>query len=308
MKNKVELIDIPVPSIYVDDTNPELLRALNAYDAANWDLAKEQLEPIARAGNRLALFKYANTLDNLGDELAAEHFWRLAVEGGDIKAGINLANLYKDRGQNHDEILRLYTKAIDAGNVDAIRNLALHIEDDDPQGAEDLYLKAVDAGDAKSCANLALKHFTDGNTSEALKYVELGYQRGSVYAVTLLALQHVNREEWEPALVEARRALTLATPENVKDQEHPYKLIVFALIQLSRLDEAEQAIQDCNDHGVSGTDELMDLLEMVRGEQHGDALIHASNNPKFCTSCGTQVLSGNLFCTNCGTKLNEFSH
>jgi tetratricopeptide (TPR) repeat protein len=303
MTSTVELLDIPVTSIFIDDSAPDLLIALEGYDAENWDLAKRQLEPIARAGNRLALFKYANTLDSLGDEVAAEHYWRLAVAGGDIKAGINLANLFKDRGQNHDEIIRLYNLAIDAGNVDAIRNLALYIEDDDPNGAEALYLRAVEAGDAKSCANLALQHFTEGNVEEALKFAELGFQRGSMYSVTLIALQHSKREEWDLALAEAKRALTLSTPENFDDQQHPYKLIALALIQLLRFDEAERAIQDCYDHGIPETDSLKETLNMARGNQHEVAPVQAELTPKFCTDCGTRAQAGNLFCTNCGNKL-----
>lgn len=303
MTSEVELIEIPVSSIYVDDTNPELLLALKAYDAANWKLAKEQLEPIARAGNRLALFKYANTLDDLGDIVAAEHFWRLAAAGGDVKAGINLANLFKDQSRNHDEIIELYTAAIDAGNVDAIRNLALYIEDNDPKGAEALYLKAVEAGDAKSCANLALIYFTKGKDAEALKYSELGFQRGSIYSVTILALQHINREEWEPALLEARRALTLSTPQNTADQEHPLKLIVFALIQLFRFDEAEKAIEDCQARGITETAELTDLLDLVRDSQREVAQEPIDSRPKFCAECGTKTQIDNLFCMNCGNKL-----
>jgi tetratricopeptide (TPR) repeat protein len=303
MKSTVELLDIPLSSIFVDDSAPDLLIALEGYDAQNWDLAKIQLEPIARSGNRLALFKFANTLDNLGDIVAAEHFWRLAVAAGDIKAGINLANLYKERRQNHDEIIRLYTQAIDAGNVDAIRNLALYIEDDDPEGAETLYLQAVEVGDAKSCANLALKHFTEGSIPEALRYAELGFQRGNMYSVTLIALQHIKREEWDLALTEARRALTLSTPENLDDQQHPYKLVVFSLIQLFRFDEAEKAIEDCHNHGISETAELEDLLNLVRGTTPEAAPSQVNLKPKFCTACGTKVQVESIFCGNCGSKL-----
>lgn len=302
MSSKIELFDIPISSIFVNDSDPDLLLALEPYDAQLWDRAKCLLEPLALAGNRLALFKYANTLDNLGHIDAAEQYWKLAKAAGDIKAGINLANLFKDQGRNHDQIIQLYRQAIEGGNVDAIRNLALYIEDDEPEEAEALYLQAVEAGDAKSCANLALQYFNEGNDAEALKYAELGFQRGNIHSVTLLAMQHVNREEWEPALEQARRALTLASPENAPYQAQPYKFIVLSLIHLLRFDEADQAIQDCRDHGITDLDELEDLLEMYRQYRQEVVPDEADFSPKFCTNCGTKAQAGNLFCSNCGSR------
>jgi tetratricopeptide (TPR) repeat protein len=299
----VELFNVPVSLIHENDDEPDLLIALQGYDKQNWDLAKIQLEPIARTGNRLALFKFANTLDNLGDLEAAEHFWRIAVAGGDTNAGINLANLYKDQGRNHDEIIQLYMQGINAGNVDAIRNLALYVEDDDPEWAEGLYLRAVEEGDAKSCANLALNRFSEDNVEEALRFAELGYQRGNMYSVTVIALHHMHREEWELAIAESRRALTLSTDKNVADQKHPYKLIALGLIQLFRFDEAQKAIQDCYDQNVPETDELSDFLDMMRDSQEENTWTQTGHRPNFCTSCGNKVQADNLFCSSCGNKL-----
>jgi tetratricopeptide (TPR) repeat protein len=299
----VDLIDIPVSLIHEEDDLPELVSALIAYDAHNWELAKTQLAPIARTGNRLALFKFANTLDNLGDLVAAEHYWRLAVAGGDTNAGINLANLLKDEGRNHEEVIALYQAGIDAGNVDALRNLGVYIEDDDPEGAAALYMRAVDAGDAKSCANLALKYFTEDDFEKAMRFAELGFSRGSMYSFTAVALYHMRREEWELTLAAARRALTLSSPENLADQTHPYNMVAIALINLLRFDEGEKAIQDCVDHGISDTTEMLNWLALMREAYPGESAAQPSSGPNFCTNCGTKVQQGNLFCSNCGSKL-----
>lgn len=299
----VDLIDIPVSLIHEEDDLPELVAALVEYDAHNWELAKAQLEPIARTGNRLALFKFANTLDNLGDLVAAEHYWRIAVAGGDTNAGINLANLLKDEGRNHEEVIALYQVGIDAGNVDALRNLGVYIEDDDPEGAAALYLRAVEAGDGKSCANLALKYFTEGDADRAMEFAELGIERGNMYSATSIALYHMRREEWELTLAAARRALTLSTAENVADQVHPLNMTAMSLIYLLRFDEAETAIQDLVDYGVADTSEVVNFLGLMREAYPNLAVAQPSGGPNFCTSCGTKVLQGNLFCSNCGSKL-----
>ena len=296
------MFNVPVSLIHEQDELPELVSALIAYDAQNWELAKAQLEPIARTGNRLALFKFANTLDNLGDTAAAEHYWRIAVAGGDTNAGINLANLLRDEGRNHEEVVALYQAGIDAGNVDAIRNLGVYIEDDDPDGAETLYLRAVEAGDAKSCANLALKYFTEGDVDKAMKFAELGIERGNMYSATSIALYHMRREEWELTLSAARRALTLSTSDNLADQVHPLNMIAMSLIYLLRFDEAEIAIQDLSDHGVADTSEVVNFLSLMREAYPEEPESQPSSGPNFCTSCGTKVQSGSLFCTNCGIK------
>jgi tetratricopeptide (TPR) repeat protein len=297
------LFDIPVHIIHADDEHADLLVALEQYDHRNWGAAKLLLEPIARTGNRLALFKYANTLDNLGDTVSAEHFWRLAVAGGDTNAGINLANLLKDEGRNHDEIIALYETAIDAGNIEAIRNLGVYIEDEEPAGAEALYRRAVDAGDGKSCANLALKYFTEGDAAQANEFAELGIERGNMYSATAIALYHMRREEWELTLAAARRALTLSTPDNGEDQKHPYNMIAISLINLLRFDEGEKAIQDCIDHGIADTEEMVNWLALMREAypQNGQTDLAAKSN--FCTNCGTKAQPSHVFCSNCGSKL-----
>ena len=298
-----EFFTIPISLIHEDDDLPELASALVAYDAHNWELAKAQLEPIARTGNRLALFKFANTVDNLGDTVAAEHYWRLAVAGGDTNAGINLANLLKDEGRNHGEVVVLYQAGIDAGNVDAIRNLGVYIEDDDPAGAEALYLRAVEAGDGKSCANLALKYFTEGDADKAMEFAELGIERGNMYSATSIALFHMRREEWELTLSAVRRALTLSTSENAADQVHPYNMIAMSLIYLLRFDEAEKAIKDLTDHGGADTSEVVNFLGLMREACPDGSSAQPSGGPNFCTNCGTKVQPGNRFCSNCGSKL-----
>jgi tetratricopeptide (TPR) repeat protein len=294
--------EIAPESVYEDDDEPALVAALVSYDAHDWETAKVSLEPIAIAGNRLAIFKYANTLGNLGETEASEHFWRIAVAAGDTNAANNLANLLKNQGR-HDEVLPLYLESAEGGSFDAMQNIGIYIQDEDPAGAEEWFLKSVAAGGVKACANLSLMYFNQGRLEEAFKYVELGIERGSIYAGTSAAMYYMNNEDWDSTLVAARRALTLANEENTEGQAHPYKMIVVALINLLRFEEAEKAIADCVSQGIDGTEEMVDWLKLMREANPEVEQQSSTQKVNFCTNCGTKAQSGSLFCTNCGTKL-----
>jgi tetratricopeptide (TPR) repeat protein len=294
----VELFDIPVSLLHRDDQDPELLKALIPYDQYNWAASLEPLEVVARTGNVLALFKYANTLGHLGEDEAAEHFWRIAISAGHTDSCNNLANLLKDQGRM-DEVRPLYEIAAAAGAPDAIFNIGLLLQDENPEEAETWFLKAVDAGHGKACANLALKYFEEDRTEEAFRMAELGISRGDFYSATAIAVYHQRRSEWEEVIAASRRALTLADHTNIAYQGNAWDFIALGFIMLSRFEEAEKAIQDCRDHKTPQVAKLEDLIETARSE----AAAEQKRSPKFCPNCGAPVGEGNAFCTGCGKQL-----
>lgn len=294
-----ELFDIPTSLLHRDDQDPELLSALIPYDEYNWAVALEPLEKVARTGNVLALFKYANTLEHLGEDEAAEHFWRMAIAAGHTDSCNNLANLLKNQGRM-DEVRPLYEIAAAAGAPDALFNIGLLIQDENPEEAERWFLKAVEAGHGKACANLALKYFEEERTEEGFEMAELGISRGDFYSASAIAVYHQRRSEWEEVIAASRRALTLADHTNIEYQGHAWDFIALGFIMLSRFEEAQKAIQDCRDHKTPQAAKLEDLIETARSAAAAEQEAAA---PKFCPNCGTPVGEGNAFCTGCGKQI-----
>lgn len=199
-----------------------------------------------------------------------------------------------------DEVRPLYEIAAAAGAPDALFNIGLLIQEENPEEAESWFLKAVAAGHAKACANLALKYFEEDRIEEAFEIAELGISRGDFYSASAIAVYHQRRSEWEDVIVAARRALTLADHTNINYQGHAWDFIALGLIMLHRFEEAEKAIQDCKDHNTPQADALARLIETARQEQ---AANQAATSPKFCPNCGASVGEGNTFCTSCGKQL-----
>jgi uncharacterized protein len=88
------------------------------------------------------------------DEAEAVRLYRRAAEGGDADAMANLALMYEDgRGvANEVEAVRLYRLAADAGSTDAMVNLDSMYEEGlgvepDPAEARKWYGKAAELGD-----------------------------------------------------------------------------------------------------------------------------------------------------------------
>jgi hypothetical protein len=304
---RASLQSVDPAKVHENDHLPELLAALEIYDAGKWEEAEIALEPIAIAGNRLAIFKYANTLDNLGKLVAAEHYWRIAVSAGDTNAANNLANLLQDQGRE-DEVLPLYLASAEAGSIDAMVNLGIYIEDADPDGAEKWFLKAVEAGSDKACANLALKYFAEGLNEEGIRYAELGISRGSIYSASALVMYHYNRKEIEETIATARRVLPVWGDDKFDDPAHPFKMLVISLMQLMRFDEAEEALNGCIAAGVPDTKDLENWLVLAKAEQAenddlGMDVPSVDTGPRYCTECGSARVQGAAFCGTCGTRL-----
>lgn len=254
------LPSIPPENVYENDVEPGLSEAIVLYDEERWSETAIMLEPIANGGNLLAIFKYANTLEKLGDPTAAEHYWRAAVGAGDANSANNLANLMKRQGRI-EEVTSLYELAIKLGCADAIRNLGIWIQDEQPEQAEKLFREAIELQVAGACANLGKLLLDQGRESEAMQHLELGVSRGEFYSAGLLAVHFFLRDEYESVITIIQENDSIWESHSFFDANHPYKLLVLSLFFLGRSDEASKALEKCQRAGVPDLDELYELIQ-----------------------------------------------
>jgi TPR repeat protein len=289
---------IPASEVFENDGDPKLIQALVPYDLQDWDSAAILLEPIARSGNRLAIFKYANTLDKLGESESSEHFWRIAVAAGDANAANNLALFLTSQGRQ-GEVMDLYLTAAEGGSHEAMRNIGLLLVEQEPAEAEDWFIKSVAAGGKKACGNLAFKYFQEERLIEALEIAQLGILRGCMYSAGALAIHHRDLGEWEETLSAARDAVRLSVAYDKSEQLYPLELVALALIKLGRIEEAEEAIHICEDRHVENAEQLAEMLEIMKDDLEMSAVVR----DQACTKCGESTEPAMVFCRACGSKL-----
>ncbi len=278
--------------VHSDDENPALIEALKPYDAGDYQTAIVLLEPLVRAGNLLAIFKYANSLDWLDQPEDAVHFWRIAVSAGHMPSRNNLANNLKSKGRT-EEAHELYLAAAEAGESDAMFNLGLLLEKTDWPTALMWFKRAVAAGHAKVCANLAAQFFADQDVETAMFYADLGMQRQDGYSALTVALHHWKHDRLEKVLEFTDLALTFNDPLRKNWLENALSLRALALVGLDRLEEGWIAYQACIDAGVDA--ETLSNLSSVLLSKQSLPEVDAS-----CSNCGFVPLAAAKFCTNCG--------
>jgi len=144
-------------------------RAMNAYDAGDYDAALQQLLPLAQGGDVLALYNIGMTYEEgFGDHAEAAKWYRLAAKQGDAAAQTNLGHMY-DTGhgvsQDDAEAVRWYLKAAEQGNVTAQFNLGVMYRNGEgvPQ-----------------------------DFTQALKWYRLAAAQGDVYAQSTLGVMYRN--------------------------------------------------------------------------------------------------------------------
>lgn len=284
--------EIPFALLYRDDDEPELVVALVPYDVHDFETAKPLLENIARAGNVHAIFKYANTLEKLGLDDDAEHFWRIAIDGGHTAACNNLANRLKVIGRR-DEAFDLYMRAAEAGEVDAMFNLGLFLEEIDPEKSDEWLIKAVDGRHPKACANMALRQFKRENVELAFEYAQRGIERNDGFSALSIAIHYQNVAEWQKVLEYARLALGLDDPLREGWVRNAYAIIALALVFLERFDEAETALLDCEANDVDANT-VADTREFL------NSMKFVTIGSSKCSRCDALIDITQSFCTNCG--------
>ena len=304
MRNEAGLIvgtfPIDASIVHSQDDHPELIEALKPYDSKDYQTAVILLEPLVRAGNLLAIFKYANSLDWLDRSAEAEYFWRIAIAAGHMPSRNNLANNLKAEGRR-DEAYELYLAAAEAGENDAMFNLGLLLEKTDWPAALRWFKQAVAAGHAKVCANLAIKFFADQDVETAMFYAQLGIQRQDGFSALAVALHHWKLDEAEKVVEYTDLALSFRDPLRANWIKNALPLRALALLSLDRLEEGRAAYQACVDADVEA-ESLANLMSLISAKESEP---RAADN---CHSCGSQAPSEAKFCTNCGQALRRNSN
>ena len=284
-----ELFDLSDELFHYDDELDALKSALISYDNFEWANAKNALEPIARTGNLRAIFKYANSLDNLGEADAALHYWQIGVRGGDTDACNNLANHHKSIG-NIDEAKRLYEIAAAVGQPDALFNLGLLWEAVDPDMAARYFEAAVGAGHAQVCGKLANESKVDGRINLMLEYALLGVERGDFFSPMVLALYYFENQNLEESLRYANVALSTSGVE--RRPQYGSALSLLASVQVS-LDDFDAGLRSAELAVAEGSTEAQAIVDLL--------------SPRFrkCSNCLKPFDPVSQFCTQCGQKIPQ---
>jgi TPR repeat protein len=283
------LFDVSDDLLHRDDDMEPLVSALVFYDNLDWDKAKKTLEPIARTGNLKALFKFANTLDNLGEVDAAAHFWQIGVRGGDTDSCNNLANHFKSIG-DVDEAKRLYEIAAAVGQSDALFNLGLLYDDDEPETAAEYFAAAVKAGHSQVCGKLAHESKVEGRIDQMLEYAQMGIERGDFFSPMVLSLYYFDIENREESLRFVNIALSTDGAERRPQYASALSLLASIHVSMDNFELGLQTAEFAVAHGSEDAQAIVDLL---------------SSSLRKCSNCLKPFEMGNKFCSQCGAKLGE---
>jgi tetratricopeptide (TPR) repeat protein len=282
------LFDVADELFHRHDEEESLQSALVFYDNRDWEKAKKALEPIARSGNLKALFKFANTLDNLGEGDAAVHFWQIGVRGGDTDACNNLANYFKSIG-NVDEAKRLYEIAAAVDQSDALFNLGLLYDDDDPEKASSYFAAAVKAGHGQVCGKLSHESKVEGRIDLMLEYAQLGIERGDFFSPMVLALYYFENQNWEESLRYVKVALSTDGVERRPQYASALSLLASVQVSMGDFESGLQTAELAVAHGATDAQPIVDLL---------------STTLRKCSNCFKPFDQHDKFCSQCGAPLD----
>ncbi len=127
----------------------------------------------------------------------AEQLWLRDAEAGNVQAMINVALLIKER--NPKEAVEWFKKAATIGSVDAMFDLGMFLKESDPEEAEKWLRKSADAGDRSGMAQLGEMLQTRA-PDEAVEWLRKAATGGVEYAMTNLGLLQKDRNPEEAAL------------------------------------------------------------------------------------------------------------
>jgi TPR repeat protein len=127
----------------------------------------------------------------------AEQLWRADAEAGNVQAMINVALLIKER--NPKEAVEWFKKAASVGSIDAMFDLGMFLKESDPEEAEKWLRKSAQAGDRSGMAQLGEMLQTRA-PDEAVEWLRQAATGGVENAMTNLALFQKDRNPEEAAL------------------------------------------------------------------------------------------------------------
>jgi TPR repeat protein len=245
------MIDLP-ETLFEDELDADLDEGLSFYDDREWQKAIAPLEIAARKGNVTAIFKLANSLDNLDREDEAIPLWEAAANFGHVGACNNYAIRLKRSGDN-EGAQALYLRAAQSGNAQAIFNYAMTLDEED-QTAEfrEWLRKSADAGMLRAQAMLGKHLHEHGEQEEGLELLEDAMEKGSLSAHLLAANIANTNEQYARALDLADKGLAL--PLSDDDKHLVRNAYLIRGIAADHLGMREQAISDVTTSKEMGFD------------------------------------------------------
>ena len=198
---------------FIDAPNdPQLLMALRPYDEGQYELAVTFLEPLAREGNLLAIFKLGVAFDRLGRTDDAMALWRVASRQGEPLSQNNLGLELQERGEIA-EAEELFRKAAAQGSPQATYNLsAILLDRGDRHGYEKLLRDLGRTGYHYAFGRLGIlaleitSSSTDRDVLRAIHHLSLGARQGGPTCYSGMAVAGLRLGQWhiiEPWLDDA---------------------------------------------------------------------------------------------------------
>ena len=141
--------------------------------------------------NNKVLFYYANLTKNKDEAIK---YYKMAIEKGNVDAMNNYAILIEN--ENKDEASKYYKMAIEKQYVRSMYNYAILIQNENKDEAIKYYKMAIEKGDIGSMNNYAIL-IENENKDEAIKYYKMAIEKGSGYAMYNYAciIQNENKDE-----------------------------------------------------------------------------------------------------------------
>lgn len=259
------MIDLP-GELFEDDSDSDLVAGLELYEAKEWEKALPSLELAALKGNVTAIFKLANSLDNLDREDEAIPLWEAAAEWGHLGACNNYAIRLRNVG-DIDGARELYRKSVEAGNAQAMFNLAItYNEDAESEEYCEWLQKAADAGMLRAQALLGDYLFGHGFEEEGIKLLDDAVEKGSLSAHLLAGKIAIHNEDYERAYVLSDKALALPL---IDDDKHLIKNIYLVRgVSGDQLGHRKQAIEDVRTSREMGFDVSIAPLHLRVPQTH----------------------------------------
>lgn len=188
---------------FIDAPNdPQLLMALRPYDEGQYELAVTYLEPLAREGNLLAIFKLGVAFDRLGRTEDAMALWRVASRQGEPLSQNNLGLELQQRGEIA-EAEELFRQAAAQGSPQATYNLsAILLDRGDRHGYEKLLRDLGRTGYHYAFGRLGIlaleitSSSTDRDVLRAIHHLSLGARQGGPTCYSGMAVAGLRLGQW----------------------------------------------------------------------------------------------------------------
>lgn len=152
-----------------------------------YDNALEILKDIENEEDGVKFLGIGYIYELKADYKQSEMNYQLSINKGNVKAALNLANLYQEFGAA-EQAENCYLQAIDEGSEDALYNLAnLYLNKGKLDLAEAYYLKAIKRGISEALNNIGIVYEKLGKPSLAENYYLKAIEKGQLHAYNNLA-------------------------------------------------------------------------------------------------------------------------